>query len=165
MTAASLERCGGIRDSRPRNAGATQCNLCRLERMCEGIVHRRGLVATMRHALRTLLVAARAVALPFGFFHKRFEARRIPFADQKVARLLPAKDVACGIAPRCASIALVAGEIVEVQAGVVEPPASPFGAPEDVAVQGMHRIALQKHILPGRTLIAETGRDRDRFHA
>src|SRR5687767_1135464 len=99
----------------------------------------------MHHAVGALLVLARAVGIPVGRLHQFLETRCIALSHE-VAGLLPAEDVAGGITPRRAVIALVAGQEVEVEARLIEDPLAPLLAAfaEDVAEQRLGLAAVEE---------------------
>jgi len=65
------------------------------QRVCYG----RRLEPAVEHAVSALGMARRTVALPIFLFHERLEIRGITLR-QKIARPLPAQDIAGGIRPR-----------------------------------------------------------------
>src|SRR4029450_676951 len=79
------------------------------------------LVAAVGHAVRALLVLAGAVGVPVGGLHQLAKRLGIALAQQ-IAGLLPAENVARRHAPRRAVIGLVAGQVIEEQAGMHELP-------------------------------------------
>src|SRR5262245_65052377 len=114
----------------------------------------------MRHAVRALLELARAVGIPAGGFHQLEERLGVTFAEQ-VAGLLPAEDVARRHAPGRAVIGLVAGEEVEVQAGMDEGPLLALAAGKHVAEQLLGLAPVEEVLLVGRALVGVAGRDRN----
>src|SRR5215475_4544830 len=85
---------------------------CRLQWMLDRVHDRRRLIPTMHHTIGTLLVIAGAVGVPVGFLHQLLERLRVALAEQ-IAGALPAEIVSRRIAPRGATVGLVAGEEVE----------------------------------------------------
>ena len=90
----------------------------------------------MNHAVGTFFIFSRAVFVPFRVFHELLECLRVALTQQ-IARLLPAEDVAGRISPRHAFIGFVAGEEIEEQAGLAEPPFLVFAETEYFAEQGL----------------------------
>src|SRR5689334_18298436 len=133
--------------------------------MPDGVLHRGGFETAVHHAVGTLLVVTRAVAVPVGLFHELTKALRIAFAQQ-VTRPLPTEDRACGIAPRGALVSLVAGEEVEEEARLAERPRPPaLPALEHVAEKLLRRGAVEEVLLVRRTLVGVTRRNGDAVDA
>src|SRR5271169_1283877 len=109
-------------------------------------IHHRGrLVAAVDHAIGTFFIIAGAVSVPVSLLHQLFEGLGVAFAEQ-IARALPAKEIACRIAPGGAAVGLVAGEKIEEQARLVERPAT-AAAREDAAEQFLGASPIQKMLL------------------
>ncbi len=119
----------------------------------------------MRHAVRAFGIVAGAIAVPVRFFHQRFECRRITFVHEQVTRALPTEHVACGVAPRCATVTLIAGEEVQKQARVVEPPAALLAEAENISEQLFARLAPDENVLLRRMLVTEARRNGHALHA
>src|SRR5690348_15190000 len=112
----------------------------------------------MDHAVGALLIVAGAVLVPLGGLHQLPERLGVALAQQ-VAGPLPAEHVARGLAPRRASVALVAGEEVEKEGGLVEPPVLALSPAEDVAEQLLRLATVEEVLLVGGALIGVAGRD------
>src|SRR5262249_4719124 len=99
------------------------------------------------------------VVIPRGFFHQSFEARSIPFVNEQITRPLPAKNVTCGVTPGCAAISLIAGEEIQKQARMVQPPASFFAQGANISEQLLTRLALNKKLLLRSMIVTEARRN------
>src|SRR5581483_9767893 len=155
----------GILDRRLRREStvglrSAEKNAQRLQRVIDRVVHGGRFIAAMRHTVRTFRIVAGAVRVPIGLFEQCFEARRVAFVDEQIARPLPAEYVARRIAPRRAAIGLIAGEKVEIQARVVERPPTPLAEAEKISEKLLARVALNEKILARRVLVAEARRNR-----
>src|SRR5271170_1758 len=91
--------------------------------MADRIDDRGCLIPAVHHAIGAFFVIAGPVGIPIGFLHQRLEGFGIAFAEQ-VTGTLPAEIGARRVAPRGATIGLVARQKVEKQAGLVERPAA-----------------------------------------
>src|SRR5512134_3227773 len=139
-----------LRRHRSTGPRTSQRDLERFEGPPHGIGHGGGLIAAVHHAVGALLVVARAVAIPVRRFHQIAERRGIALAEE-VTRPLPAENVARGISPWGATILLVAGEKVEKQCRLAEPPA-PFALTlEDLTKKLLCLRPVQKVVLIGCT--------------
>src|SRR5581483_5591338 len=78
---------------------------------------------------------------------------------------LPAEIVAARVAPRGAAVALVAGEEIEEQAGLVERPAPLRVAAEDVAEQFLGAPPVEEMLLVGGALVGIARRHGDAVDA
>ena len=119
----------------------------------KGIVHRTSLVTAVNHTVATLFVATLLpVLLPRGVFHQLFESGDIAVLE-KVAGLLPAKDVKGGITPRGAVVIHIALEEFEEVRGKIKFPRF-FALVEDLLEQFLGAFATEEVLLVGRFLVA-----------
>src|SRR5438094_59973 len=113
----------------------------------------------MCHAVGTFWVVARAITIPVRFFNQSFEGRRVAFVYQQIAGPLPTEDIACRVTPGCATVGLIAGEKIQKQARVIEPPLALLAKPEHISEKLFARLALHENVLAGSMLIAKPRRD------
>src|SRR6266581_7422814 len=130
----------------------------------ERVVHGRGLVPTVHHAVAALLVAAApAVVLPARGLQQLLEARGIAFLHQ-VAGALPAEDVVGGVAPRRALEVPLAHQKLQEQRRLVElPPALRVRQERGEEVVGA--LGAKEMLLVGRLRVAVARRDHHALDA
>src|SRR5262245_54594336 len=117
----------------------------------------------MCHAVGTFWVVARPVTIPVCFFNESFERRCVAFVYQQIAGPLPTENVACRVTPGCATVGLVAGEKIQKQARVIEPPLPLFTKAENISEELFARFALHKNVLARSMLIAKPRRNSHSF--
>src|SRR6266446_8105822 len=124
------------------SADAAESDLCRLQRITDGVHYRGRLVAAVHHAVGALLVIPGAVSVPVGIFHKLLEGLRIALAEQ-IAGPLPPEIVSCRVAPGRTAVLLIARKKVEEEAGLIERPA-PSTVGKNAAEQLLGPAPVQK---------------------
>src|SRR5262252_197853 len=130
----------------------------------ERVIHRRGLVATVHHAVAALLVAAAlAVVLPARRLQQLLERRRVALLEQ-IAGPLPAEDVEGRVAPRRALELLLAHQELQEERRLVEPPAA-FRVREDLREEIVRALRAQEVLLVRRLRVAVARRDHHPFDA
>ena len=80
--------------------------------MSQSVCYGCRLEPAVKHAVGTLGMAARTVAIPIGLFHERLEIRGIALR-QKIARPLPTQDITRGIRPGSALVGPVASQKIK----------------------------------------------------
>ena len=86
----------------------------RFQRIADGVVGCCSLETAMGHAVGALGIFGVAMLVPVGLLHQGLEGGRIAFVHQQITGLLPAKDIAGGVAPWCAIIALIARQEIQI---------------------------------------------------
>src|SRR6185312_9808500 len=115
----------------------------------------------MHHAVGAFLVIADSVGVPIGLLHQLLEGFGVAFAEQ-IAGLLPTEHGARGIAPRRATIGLIAGKKIEEHRRLAEGPAlAALTAGENPPEQILGLLAIEEVLLVRRALIGIAGRHRD----
>src|SRR5690242_13523374 len=98
------------------------CGGPKTAKAAKGVIHSRGFVTAMNHAIRALRVAGfRAVVLPLGRSHELLETVRVAVLEE-IAGLLPAEDVVGWHAPRGAGVLLFAHQEFEKKRRLIELP-------------------------------------------
>src|SRR5262249_54141082 len=111
----------------------------------------------MHHAIRALLIVAGAVGVPIGLLHQLLERLGVTFAEE-IARALPTKHGARGIAPRRAVVALISRQEVEKHRRLAELPiAAATTAAENAAEQLLGLLAIEEVLLVRRAFIRVAG--------
>ena len=78
---------------------------------------------------------------------------------------MPTQHVTCRVTPGCTTVALVTGEKIQKQAGVVKPPLALPAKPENIPEELFARLALHENILARRMFIAESRGNSHPFHS
>src|SRR5438874_67505 len=130
----------------------------------ERVVHGRGLVAAVDHAVTALVVAApAAVVLPLRRLDELAKGGRVALL-QEIAGALPAEHVVRRVAPRRALEVLLAHEELEEQRRLVELPA-PLRVREHGPKELVGALAAQEVLLVGRLRVAVARRDHHALDA
>src|ERR1700694_4570966 len=133
--------------------------------MAHGVLHRGRLVTAVHHAIGALLVVAGTVRVPVGFLHQLAKAGRLAFTEQ-ITGTLPTEDVPGWVAPRSATVFLVAGQEVEEKTRLAERPCARTSATaENVAKKLLGASAGEKVCLIRRPFIRISRRYRDAIDA
>ena len=129
----------------------------------EGIVHRTGLVTAVHHAVATLFVPALlTVLLPRSIFHQLFKGGYIAVLE-KVAGLLPTKDVEGGVTPRSAVVIHIALKEFEEVGRKIKFPRF-FAVVEDFLEQFLGAFATEEVLLIRCFLVAVARRKHHALH-
>src|SRR3979411_1047478 len=97
----------------------------------------------MDHAIGAFLVITGAVGVPVGLLHQLLECLRVTLPPQ-IEGALPAAIVSRRVAPGSALVGLAPREEIDEQARLVERPAAPLVALEDLSEQLLGAAPIEK---------------------